>query len=94
MRNEEKQRQAIERDKNQKLFKQQMRERKIKEEELYQMYKAEMEQEDQDDESSEFSPCSPKVTTNNASFATVAADVVKKFNKQSALESSQEHKDE
>jgi hypothetical protein len=70
-----------------------MKERKIKEEELYQMYKAEMEQEDQDDESSEFSPCSPKVT-NNGSFATVAADVVKKFNKQSALESSQERKDE
>jgi len=31
--------------------------------------------------------------TNN-SFATAAADVAKKFNKHSALESSQEHKDE
>ena len=62
-----------------------MRERKVKEEELYQMYKAEMEQEDQDDESSEFSPSSGKVG-NSGGFA----DAHKKYTKSSALESSVE----
>ena len=68
-----------------------MRERKIKEEELYQMYKAEMEQEDLDDDSSEFSLSSQRGGAKSGGFTSAAADTTKKQHRRSGIDSSLEH---
>ena len=65
-----------------------MKDRKNKEEELYQIYKAEMEQEERDDSSSESSSYSPKGGRNVAGFSSTIEGSAKKSNKRPALESS------